>query len=180
MNKSYIYQSLVSITTVNRGTLPSFNVVSIPKARLGGMTCSSPLSSTPERDMSRTPLQLLCWIPELKSFLLVFIEPTASVHELKKDIKKEKEHGLAPYDADTLSLLKVSIPYDDNFEQTISNMDLTGQKPLFAVDELSEVFSDPPLPKYLHIVVHLPSAGESPYTHCSLLFATLICINNPC
>ena len=115
--------------------------------------------------MSYTTLRLFCRIltddPELNNVFSVRVASTASVDELKKAIKDDKQRGLAPYDADTLSLWKASIPVDANLNESLKNLDLTNKEPLNPVDELSEVFSDPPQKRHLHIVVQLPHAGES-------------------
>jgi hypothetical protein len=55
---------------------------------------------------------------------------------------------------------KVSIPANTNFIQNVSNLDLSNKDLLMAMDELSEVFQDPPAQKHVHIVVQPLPTGE--------------------
>ena len=77
-----------------------------------------------------------------------------NVSALKKAIKAEKQLAFQHVDADTLVLWNVSFPVDEVLEENLRNF--VGKKPLSPVHELSEVFSNMPKKKYLHIVVGRP------------------------
>ena len=103
-------------------------------------------------------LNLNCWVhgDERQSVFTVKIPKTDNVSTLKKLIKDEKKPIFDHIPADSLVLWKDSVPIDE--------LDKLKLKPdgeaLSPVDELSELFSDKPARKCVHIVVRPPPAGE--------------------
>ncbi|KXS16981.1 hypothetical protein M427DRAFT_30801 [Gonapodya prolifera JEL478] len=81
----------------------------------------------------------------------VFIDPSSSVNNLKKAIKKELAHSLSGVDAFTLALWKVNIPYAARAsitEDTLKEEDVMGP-----LDEISEYFQLPPPKKHIHVIM---------------------------
>jgi hypothetical protein len=83
-----------------------------------------------------------------------------TVGALKDAIKDKKEHTFQHVDADRLILWKVCIPINRNLTTNLSKLDFVHEGSLLPAEELSEVFSDSPVRKSLHIVVRAPPAGE--------------------
>jgi len=83
-----------------------------------------------------------------------------TVGALKDDIKDKKKHAFQHVDADTLVLWKVSIPVSRSLTENLSKHDFLDEGSLLPVEELSDVFSDSPARRHLHIVVRAPPAGE--------------------
>ena len=88
------------------------------------------------------------------------IAKSDTVGSLRKLIKEEKSHTFQHVDADTLVLWKVSILVNWSLTQNLSNCTFADESSLLPVDELSEVFSDSPAQRHLHIVVSAPPASE--------------------
>jgi hypothetical protein len=88
----------------------------------------------------------------------VKISPTETIGFLKDAIKEKKQPAFDHVPADTLVLWQVSIPVDDNLEDSLGN--LVDDTALSPVEALSEVFPASPIRKHLHIVVKPPLAGE--------------------
>ena len=88
------------------------------------------------------------------------IAKSDTVGSLRKLIKEEKSHTFQHVDADTLVLWKVSILVNWSLTQNLSNCTFADESSLLPVDELSEVFSDSPARRHLHIVVSAPPASE--------------------
>jgi len=87
------------------------------------------------------------------------IANTKTVSALKRAIKDENEHLFRHVDAKTLVLWKVSFPAGPSLEENLSNVKLVGEGSLLPLDELSEVFPEPPVRKHLDIVVGRPPIG---------------------
>ena len=88
------------------------------------------------------------------------IAKSDTVGSLRKLIKEEKSHTFQHVDADTLVPWKVSILVNRSLTQNLSNCTFADESSLLPVDELSEVFSDSPAQRHLHIVVSAPPASE--------------------
>jgi len=110
--------------------------------------------------MSAT-LQLNCWVfdDDISQVFPVKIPNTESLDAFRKAIKDKKKLSLHHVDADALTLWKVSFPVNHNFQQSLANLDLTDETSLLSADDLSDVFSDVPPRKHLHIVVK-PRVGQ--------------------
>jgi hypothetical protein len=114
-------------------------------------------------------LKLNCWVlgDDTSQVFEVKIANTESVSALKKAIKNEKI-ALQHFDADSLTLCKVSIPGGRHLQQNLANLDLTNETSLSSMDDLVDVFSHEPPRKHLHIVVKPPD-GERLSRNLSLL-----------
>ena len=88
------------------------------------------------------------------------IAENKTVGALRKAIKDEKEHAFPHIDADTLVLWKVSIPVSRSLTENLGKLDFVDEDSLLPVEELSDVFSDSPVRRHLHIVVRAPPASE--------------------
>lgn len=86
----------------------------------------------------------------------VKIASTESVGTLKELIRDKKKYAFERVDADDLKLWKVSIPVDDDFRENVNKAGLGDEATLSPVDGLTDVFSGPPTPKFLHIIVRSP------------------------
>ena len=90
----------------------------------------------------------------------VEIANSKTVGDLRDAIKDKKRPAFDHVPADTLVLWKVSILVNRSLTQNLSNRTFADESPLLPVDELSEVFSDSPARRHLHIVVSAPPASE--------------------
>jgi hypothetical protein len=104
-------------------------------------------------------LSLNCFVlgDDLSEVFTVEILKTKNVSILKGLIKGERSHRLNHVDATKLVLSQVSLPVDDDLEESLKNIDLA---PLKSLLPLSQVFS---LVKgnCLHVIVQAPTNGES-------------------
>ncbi|KAH8990254.1 hypothetical protein EDB92DRAFT_778999 [Lactarius akahatsu] len=103
-------------------------------------------------------LQLNCLVRggDRRNVFSVEIPSTENVSTLREAIKDENNITFRDVDAYTLTLWRVSIPNDSNFELKLSELDLVDEEQLFPLQVLSNVFTDPPLPEHVHIVVKPP------------------------
>ena len=90
----------------------------------------------------------------------VKIAASESVSTLRETIKDKKKHAFEHVDADTLVLWKVSIPVDESVKDSLSRLDLAGQRSLSSVHRLSNVFTNAPEEGHLHIAVKAPRTGK--------------------
>jgi Crinkler effector protein N-terminal domain len=112
-------------------------------------------------------LKLNCLVlgQDSSHIFLIEIPVNKSVYNLKKAIREENEPTFREFDAHDLQLFKVSIPVNEEIDETLAtfepqqNLDKvnlkTGELSL-PIAKLSEVFSDPPIRRHLHIVVKSP------------------------
>ena len=89
----------------------------------------------------------------------VEIVNSKTVGALREVIKEKKRPAFDHIPADTLILWKVSIAVNGNLAENL-NPDIINDNPLLLVDLLSDIFSNTPAPRQLHIVVQAPPAGE--------------------
>jgi hypothetical protein len=110
-----------------------------------------PLPSLP----SVSILELNCFVhdDDPRHVFSVKIARAESVSTLQKAIKEEKKPALDHVSADALELWMVDIPVKDDFAENVRGLELRLEDELSPVDPLSEVFSDPPTQKHLHIIV---------------------------
>jgi hypothetical protein len=70
---------------------------------------------------------------------------------------------MACVDSALTPFLKVTIPYAD-FDAKLGHIqdpkDIAGAEQLQPLDDLSDVFQDPPARKHVHIIVQPPTASE--------------------
>ncbi|KAI9456037.1 hypothetical protein BJY52DRAFT_1384109 [Lactarius psammicola] len=110
------------------------------------------------------PLSLNCLVfgMDIKHGFQLNISRTKSVSELKDVIKGKNENYFRSVDACDLKLWKVSIALDQrNFDEALKEHDFD-EGSLFPLDELSEVFTKPPIKEHLHIVVKPPPSPSQP------------------
>jgi hypothetical protein len=91
---------------------------------------------------------------------LIEIAESKTVGALRKAIKHEKRPAFDYIPPDTLVLWKVSIVVNRSLTENISKLNFIDEGSLFPMEELSEVFSDLPYRKSLHIVVRALPTGE--------------------
>jgi hypothetical protein len=108
---------------------------------------------------------LLCYVHDEddNNAFEVTIGKEEKVYGLKKAIKKETGQTFRHVDASSLMLWKVSVPCDQNLKKNVDDLHLTydelpqsSLQSLWPLDELSEVFSEPPIEKHVHIIVMAP------------------------
>jgi hypothetical protein len=117
----------------------------------------------PGTSLDHPILELNCFVhdDDPRHVFPVKIARTESVGTLKKAIKEEKKVALEHVDADALRLWKVSIPVNGGFKENVSRVELKDEDELSPVDTLSDVFSEVPARKHLHIIVFCsPPNGE--------------------
>ena len=90
----------------------------------------------------------------------VEIVDSKTVGDLRDAIKDKKRPTFDHVPADTLVLWKVSILVNRSLTENLSNRTLGNESSLLPMDELSEVFSDSPAQRHLHIVVSAPPASK--------------------
>ena len=88
------------------------------------------------------------------------IAKSDTVGDLRKLIKEENTPAFDHVPTNTLVLWKVSILVNRSLTENLSNRTFSNESPLLPVDELSEVFSDSPAQRHLHIVVSALPASE--------------------
>ena len=81
-----------------------------------------------------------------------FRRQNCSVSTFWKVIKDEKKPAFDHVPANTLVLLRVSIPVNKTFKDSLSKLELVHEELLLLVDRLSKVFADAPEEGRLHIV----------------------------
>ena len=111
-----------------------------------------------------TILELNCWVLGDPSDRIFPVEIAAnkSVGTLKDAIKHKKKPAFDHIPADTLVLWRVSIHDVHNLPENISDVQGVKEGPLSPMDTLSEVFSDAPKKKHIHIIVKPPAIGKCP------------------
>jgi Crinkler effector protein N-terminal domain len=109
---------------------------------------------------------LRCWVhgDDPDYIFPVEIAATKTVGDLKKAIKEEKKHAFRDVDADILVLWKVSIAFDDSFNENLKNLDLDDVPLLSARRKLSAVGLDQPTDDQLNIVIKAPVGERSPFS----------------
>ncbi|KIL58376.1 hypothetical protein M378DRAFT_86543 [Amanita muscaria Koide BX008] len=105
---------------------------------------------------STLELNCLVFSDDINRIFSVEILRTESVGALKKAIKNKNKDTFQHVDADTLALWKVSFPVTTSLPEDLGNHEFVDKESLSPVEELSAVFSEPPILKYLHIVVKAP------------------------
>ena len=98
----------------------------------------------------------------------VKISQTDTVDDLKKLIKSEKTPEFDAFTASSLVLWKVNIPASDKKLQRANAHasckaaveEILGGKKLDPMQDINEVFDDPPAKKCIHIIVECPPPGK--------------------
>ena len=108
-------------------------------------------------------MSLNCWVrgQGLNTVFRVEISSMALVETLKKIIKNENPASFRDIDADTLSLYKVTIPFDDRVEETVQGLILCQEDLLQPLETPSHYFPEAPLDEHIHLVVVAPCASHS-------------------
>ena len=88
------------------------------------------------------------------------IAKSDTVGGLRKLIKEENTPAFDHVPTNTLVLWKVSILVNRSLTENLSNRTFSDESPLLPMDELSEVFSDSPARRHLHIIVSALPASE--------------------
>lgn len=112
-------------------------------------------------------LTLNCYVfnDNPRHIFTVHIPSSSNVADLKDAVKVKKRNKFQDLDADTLELWKVSILVDSEFKERISSSIFDPEESLLPMDELSEIFSNSPISKHVHIVVKPPSGENCPLHH---------------
>ena len=123
----------------------------------------TPIVTRPSLDSQL--LQLNCLVlgePRTRIFP-VEIGSIKSVGNLKDAIKEKNQLAFQHVDADTLVLWKVSVPSHESVHENLDKLqvDFVDEKSLLPTDILSHVFSEPLALNHIHVIVKLPSRGES-------------------
>jgi hypothetical protein len=102
-------------------------------------------------------LSLNCWVrgSDVGRTFEVKISKTETVVALKKAIRNEKPAAFRDVDADTLDLYKPRDPVPRPYKENLSNLILSEHGELLEMgdDEISEVFSEPPPKRHIHVIV---------------------------
>jgi hypothetical protein len=92
----------------------------------------------------------------------VEIANTKSVSALKEVIKEKKKNAFQHFDADDLIVWQASILVRDrnSLKLKLKELNLLNENQLWDLQELKELFSEPPIKYHIHILVKLPTARE--------------------
>ena len=93
-------------------------------------------------------------------FSNVFIVKIDEDADPRKAIKEEKRPKFDDIPADTLSLWKVSVHYNPNFEKDVEALGLVNGDSLQPLGILSDIFSSGLEKNHVHIIVNQPHSGE--------------------
>jgi Crinkler effector protein N-terminal domain len=143
----------------------------IPHSELFYLTTYSTDESDEQRsrpsNVSNT-LKLNCLVlgQDSSHIFLIRIPANQTVYDLKEAVKDKNQQTFRDIDADGLQLFKVSIPVNKETDKTLAtfkphqqhldNVNLKTEELSLPLAELSEVFSEPPVLRHLHIVVKSP------------------------
>ena len=86
----------------------------------------------------------------------VEILKTKNVSILRDLIKEKQSHRLNHVDASELILSQVSLPVDDDLEESLNRVDLAPLKSLLPLSQLFPLVEE----NHLHIVIQAPTNGE--------------------
>ncbi|KAI9461315.1 hypothetical protein BJY52DRAFT_1117175 [Lactarius psammicola] len=112
-----------------------------------------------EREPVQLNLNCLVLSEKRNHIFLVEILSTQTVAALRNVIK-DKKKAFHHVDTRTIILWRVSIPNDDSLELKLSRLNLVDEDSLSPTQELSEVYSNPPIRKHVHVIVKPPPARE--------------------
>ena len=106
-------------------------------------------------------LTLHCYIldDDPKNLFTIDIDETRTVSILKDLIKEKRATILKDVDSTNLVLWKVDLPAAD-LKEALDKIDLAESRPLFAIDELSDIFPAPIEKGRVHIVIKRPSFAK--------------------
>ncbi|KAL4061796.1 hypothetical protein V8B97DRAFT_1878730 [Scleroderma yunnanense] len=104
---------------------------------------------------------LNCWVrgDEIERIFPVKISGEAPVGDLKEVIKNKKSVDFRDIDANNLALYNVSVPCNEDLAGNVER--LTLDQEVYPWQTLSDIYTDPPLPGHLHIVIEPPSSELS-------------------
>jgi Crinkler effector protein N-terminal domain len=109
-----------------------------------------------------TKWKLFCIVVGGNTSFSVKISPDETVDDLKKKIKKEKEHDFAGFDADRLTLYLVNLPDDDdlakNVKQPLTIEPLTPLKKM--TKQVEDLLPRGPTKERVHILVQTPDTRK--------------------
>ena len=88
------------------------------------------------------------------------IQSDATVGALKDAIKLKKQPDFDGFPADKLTLHHVNLPDDDNLAENVKQPLTKPLTALKATEELSDLFSEAPAKKTVHILVRAPALGK--------------------
>ncbi|KAF9972814.1 hypothetical protein BGZ73_003998 [Actinomortierella ambigua] len=105
-----------------------------------------------------TTLSLFCLVDGERTAFPLDIETTKTIGDLKKLIKAEKSPRVDDVAADELTFWKVSIPVVPKKERKeILLDDVVSKEELDETDDLSDVFTETPPKKTIHIIIQRPA-----------------------
>ena len=89
-----------------------------------------------------TTIRLVFWVfgDDCGRTIGVDIALNKDVGDLKEAIKEKKKNTFEHVDADVLDLWKVSVPFDDDFEDKVKALDLKTERPLSGRRKLDSLF----------------------------------------
>jgi len=92
----------------------------------------------------------------------VEIQPNATVGALKKAIKFEKQPDFDSFSADKLTLYPINIRADKELSKNVNERikTITASEALNPTEELSDLFSEAPAKKTVHILIQTPITGK--------------------
>jgi hypothetical protein len=113
-------------------------------------------------DPQKETYTLFCVIAGEDTPFSIEIEKSKPVDVLKKAIKKENANTFANIDAAKLTLYLINIPADTELSKNVNERikTITPAEALNPTDELSDLFSEAPAKKTVHILVRAPALGK--------------------
>ncbi|KAF8624098.1 hypothetical protein AX17_007218 [Amanita inopinata Kibby_2008] len=147
-------------------TLKNLQISDLPPLRMG-RKLSDVFSGVVEGNLHiivEPPLKLWCITHTdsmgYENVFSVMIDKNKTVEDLKKAIKNE-EPDCKDVISSRIYLWHVSIPVDDDFEESCRNANLGGKKPLMPLMKLFEIFPSVPPRENLHVMIKVGTTGKS-------------------
>jgi len=105
---------------------------------------------------------LFCIVVDEDTPFPVKIQPDATVGDLKDAIKKKKQPEFDDFAADKLKLYLINIRANKELSKNVNERikTMTVSSALDPTEELSELFSEAPAKKTVHILVQAPALGK--------------------
>ncbi|KAF8626964.1 hypothetical protein AX17_006419 [Amanita inopinata Kibby_2008] len=111
------------------------------------------------------PLKLCCIVHTdsmgYEDVFSVMIDKNETVGDLKEAIKEVQKPVFDEIRVTQLHVWQVSIPVDDEFEESCRNANLGGKKPLMLLMKLFEIFPSIPPRGNLHVMIKVGLPGKS-------------------
>ena len=129
-------------------------------ARAQALLCSVYQPANMSSSSSQLKLNCLVLGDEPRHIFSVRISSAENVSALRELVKEKKSPRFDNVPINSLVLWKVSVPVDENFQASLGRLSFVEEESLFPIERLSNIFSDLPVKRHLHIIIQHPPAEE--------------------